>query len=128
MIKHFFLVVLLFASSITMQANAQETESVHDRLAVKFSETELTEMNTEEAAFWEYFVTAGFIVYDITKDPSESDILHLDFKGATEHFNPLAYGLLPEKTAVNTYQLGNTGKGVMILSKAKIRAKMNRNK
>jgi hypothetical protein len=128
MFKYFSLLVLFASFGLNMKANAQETAAAQDRLAVKFSETELAKMTTDERAFWNYFVTDGFVIFDITKDASESEMLHLDFEGTTNQFNPLALGLMPEETAVNTYRLGNTGQGVMILSKAKIKAKMNRTK
>jgi len=128
MLKHFFFFVLFIASGLIMQASAQETSSTQDRLAAKFSKTELTKMDAEERAFWEFFATDGFVVFDITKDASESDMQNLAFEGTAEQFNPLAFGLMPEETAVNSYRLGNTGQGVMILSKAKIKAKIDRKK
>jgi hypothetical protein len=126
MFKYFSLLVLFASFGLNMKANAQETAVTHDRLSVKFSETELAKMTTDERAFWDYFVTDGFVIFDITKDASESEMLYLDFEGTTNQFNPLALGLMPEETAINAYRLGNTGQGVMILSKAKIKVKMDR--
>jgi len=128
MLKHFSLVILFVTFGLNMRANAQETLSIKDRLAAKFTETELSNMNSDELAFWEYFVTEGFVLFNISKDPSESEMESLEFEGSTDLFNPLTFGLMPEETAVATYRLGNTGQGVMILSKAKIKAKLDRKK
>lgn len=112
-------------SILSLQSFAQ-TNSFDQRLLAKFSDVEVKAMDADELAFWNYYVAEGFQVFEITKDASESEMEYLDFSGDVHDINPLELGLLPEETAVHTYRLGNTGHGLMIFSKSKIRSRMSR--
>lgn len=83
-------------------------------------------MDAEQKAFWNFYLTDGFVIFDVTKNRAKSDIGHLDFEGDVSSIDPLAMGLKPQPTAVQTFELGSTGKGLMILSEEKIKAKMAR--
>ncbi len=114
-----------------LNAATAQNSDFDTRLLSKFSNEELLEMqneNPDELAFWEYFVNEGVVIFTITKDVSESDIDVIVYDGDLKELNPFALGLEPEETAVRTYQVGDTNQGLMILSRQKILAKMNRNK
>jgi hypothetical protein len=129
MLKRIFsLSLLLVASGFFLQCTAQNASTITERLSARFSADEQGKMSTDELAFWDFFSTQGFEVFTITKDLSQSDMKTIAFKGDLGSINPLALGLTPEETAVNTYKLGDTNTGLMILSKEKIVAKMNRQK
>ncbi len=123
----FALISLVFM----LNAATAQNSDFDTRLLSKFSNEELLEMQNEspdELAFWEYFVIKGVVIFTITKDVSESDMGVIVYDGDLEKLNPFALGLEPEETAVRTYQVGDTNQGLMILSRQKILAKMNRNK
>ncbi len=123
----FALISLVFM----LNAATAQNYDFDTRLLSKFSNEELLEMQNEspdELAFWEYFVSKGVVIFTITKDVSESDMGVIVYDGDLKKLNPFALGLEPEETAVRTYQVGDTNQGLMILSRQKILAKMNRNK
>jgi|GEM_PF-1879153 len=114
--------------TVSLNSIAQNSDSVNELLKAKFTQAELDGMksqNADEYAFWSYFVTDGFMVFDISKDKADSEMTTIDFDGDPSTINPLSLGLEPMETSVQTFRLGNSDKGLMIYSQKKISAKMN---
>lgn len=121
----------LLAFVLVLNAAFAQQSTFDARLLVKFTNEQLTEMQNDkpdELAFWEFFINDGFLIYTITKDAARSDIGSISYDDDIDNLNPLALGLEPEETAVRTYQIGDTDKGLMILSRQKILAKMSKEK
>lgn len=112
-------------SSIWSLATAQNTD-FDSRLLAKFSEKELKAMSADEVDYWNFFIKEGFEVFQITKDSDQSDIEVMEFDGDVSAINPLALGLTPKENSVQTFKLGNSGYGIMILSVEKLNARMKR--
>lgn len=119
----FFSAILLFVSTSGLAQNQNESDK---KLLAKFSPTELNAMSTEDLGYWNFVAEHGFVVFEIRKEKSESEMEMIEYTGNIDALNPFELGLSPEETTVKTYQLGNTGFGLMVLSETKIRAKMAR--
>ena len=113
---------------IGLMANTAFSQSAEadSKLNAKFNKKEIKAMSADEIAFWNFYVNDGFLVFEIKKEKSQSEMETIDFSGATDKINPLELGLIPEAEAVQTLRLGDTGYGIMIHSEKKIRAKMAR--
>lgn len=83
-------------------------------------------MPAEDLNYWTFFVQDGFVIFEISKEKGESEMEEIAFDGIPSEANPLALGLLPKETEMQTYRLGNSGFGIMVLSEKKLRAKMER--
>ena len=125
--KHLFFSLLTIALvSDTGQLFAQADQTFDQRLLTKFSETELEAMSTEDRDYWNAVAKYGFRVFEISKEKSSSEVETLAFEGDVSAIDPFKLKLTPQEAAVQTYRLGNTDFGIMVLSEAKIRAKMAR--
>lgn len=117
---------MAFTTIISTSVLAQSAQDHDERLLAKFSEKELKAMTPDEVQYWNFVVDNGYVVFEIKKEKSESEMENIDFNGDVNALNPLSLGLLPDESSVKTYSLGSTGFGIMVLSEKKIRAKMER--
>jgi len=126
--RYLVIVAFLATASVSSDVSAQTSEQIA-RLKSKFNEKELASLQEEspaELAFWDFYSQKGFVVYKIDDTKGSSDLTTVDFSGDIASINPLELGLEPKETEVQTYLLGASGHGIMILSKKKILAKMGR--
>lgn len=122
------LVATLVTIFHSITTNAQTTEQ-DVRLKARFNDNELVRLRKEapaEVDFWDYFAQKGFVVFKIDGEKGASELTTIDFSGDLATINPLNLGLEPKQTEVQTFALGTTGHGIMILSRTKIQAKMAR--
>ena len=122
LLKAAFTLFMALMAGTTIGQNAEADA----RLAAKFSQTDIKKMTQDEVAYWNFFVNEGYVVFEIKKEKGESEMEAIAYEGEPSEVAPLALGLSPKETEVQTYRLGNTGYGLMILSEQKLRAKIER--
>ena len=125
--RHIFInfIVAIFLL-IGASSQAQNSLEADERLLASFTKHKLTEMSTAELGYWSFYVNQGFLLFEINKGKEDSEMGFLEYVGSLEDLNPLALGLKPLDTTVQTIRLGSTGHGIMIFSEKKIKAKMER--